>query len=343
MSAEATASATHGYIVTIAGTQYGHVSPDSDSGFKGGVERVVVESHVDMISVAEITFDLTVEWPFQIGDEVTVRVGGSSEDDFCGIICAIRHHLARRTDSCTVVAMDALCKFASSRNTRVYEEMKDSDIISDILGGDAGSIDSTSETHLYVHQRNESDLDFLKRLAARNGLLLSANREGKIDLGAPNFGTAVEVERTHVYKMSYTMSGSQVPPQVTVYGWDYVAKEMVEGTASSVDPIGGGSSGLGVAGTIWQGDCYVSDFLVGSQGGAQSAADAELARMARSFLRGSATVEGDGALRAGIMVKLKGFRDGFNPEAYVVACRHVMEGRRGFLTELNFCANAFPT
>jgi phage protein D len=342
MSEETTANPTPSFRVTVAGTNYGFVPLESDASVEGGVERLVVESHVDMISVAEVTFSGMTEWPFKIGDEVKVLVSGADEDDFAGIIVSLRYEMVSQRESCTVVAMDALCKYASSRNTRVYEEMKDSDVISDILGGDAGQVDKTDEKHLYIHQRNESDLDFLKRLAARNGLLLAANREGKVDLMAPNFGSAVELERRHVFQLSYTMSGSQVPPSVTVYGWDYVTKEMVQGSASSVDAIGGGSPGLGVAGTIWQGDCYVSDFLVSSQDGAQGAADAELARMARSFLRGRATIEGDGTLRAGAMVKFTGYRDGYNPEVYVVACRHVMEGR-GYRTELNFCANAFPS
>ena len=68
MSEETTANPTPSFRVTVAGTKYGFVPLESDASVEGGVERLVVESHVDMISVAEVTFSGMTEWPFKIGD-----------------------------------------------------------------------------------------------------------------------------------------------------------------------------------------------------------------------------------------------------------------------------------
>ena len=78
MSQQASVSnETMRFEVVVAGQTFGHVGRDSSSGAQPGVERVVVESHVDMIGMAEITFNLTQSWgDFKIGDEVTVTVLG---------------------------------------------------------------------------------------------------------------------------------------------------------------------------------------------------------------------------------------------------------------------------
>src|SRR5690606_11514804 len=162
--------------------------------------------------------------------------------------------------------------------------MSDSDIASDVLGQagvETGTVDSTSGTHKYVMQRSESDLVFLRRLAARNGYLIDSDHEGKVDFKKPQFsGSAIELGREELIDFDYTVSVQGVPPSVTVVGWDYAAKEVVSHTASSGDvvKIGSGADGVSESGTIWQDDAFISDLWVTDASLAESSAVAELNR-----------------------------------------------------------------
>ena len=238
-------------------------------------------------------------------------------------------------------------KLDGLREPKLHIEVKDSDVANQVIsraGCDTGTVDSTSRTHDYILQRNESDFNFLRRLAARNGFLLLAN-EGKIDFAKAQFsGSSTDLPKSKVISLDYGFSPRDVPPNLTTYGWDYVAKEMVQGSAGSGDiqAIGGGSNAVSES-KIWQSDSFMSDVWVDSQDSAKELATAELNRLARNFLRGRATVQGDGSLHCGNKVQFSGHPSGFNPEAFVVSSRHRIYVRGGFTTELVFCSNTKPT
>jgi phage protein D len=266
---------------------------------------------------------------------------------FVGTITGLRHTKRRGREMLIVVAMDPLCKAAASRRTLAYEQMSDSEIVSQVIQQaqlTPGTVDEVPGKNPYVLQRNESDLEFLKRLAARNNYLLMSD-EGKINFIKPQFeGDGVEIKDAVVETLDYSMNAFQIPPSITAFGWDYVATAMVEGTASPQDvvSIGGGENAVAAAAKIWSDTSYVSDVQVSTQGGAKAIAVSELNRAARNFLRGTARVEGDATIHAGAKVKFVGYPTGFNPEVYVISARHRFEPKRGYVTEIQFCGNTMP-
>lgn len=331
------------YNVKVAGKELTQESSE-------GMEALFVEDHVDMIGLVKVTLNAeSFPWSeVTIGGDAEVKMGGDGNPLFKGVVTGIRHHGgAGGIEMITVVGMDPLCKLGASRHTRVWEEMTDSSIAEDVLGQagvTVGTVDSTSGENPYVIQRNESDLVFLKRLAARNGYLLRATGEGKIDFVKVQYGgSATEFGKPELIKFDYTVSHQSVPPELKVVGWSYLDKEMVEGTASSgdVDDIGSGANAAAETGTVWQAPVVVTDVHVSTAGSAQAMAIAELNRLARSFVRGNATIAGNAAVRAGVKVKFKDFATGFNPEVYVVRSRHVV--RKGiYETEFEFVGANLP-
>jgi phage protein D len=314
-----------------------------------GLSALVVEDHVDMMGVmrATIAAGSGTEWSaMKLGDAATAGFGGSGDKIFNGFITGLRHHArAGNVEYLTVVAMDPLCKLGASRHTKIYEEQTDSDIVSAVLsaaGLSPGTVDSTSGSNKYVIQRNESDLAFLKRLAARNGYLLLVNGEGKVDFKKVQYsGSPTELGRGDLMEFDYTVTHQAVPPKVTVIGWNYVDKAKVEGQASSIETIGGGSDAIAKTGSIWQEEMFITDVHVADASAAKSMAEGELNRFARSFVRGSAKVSGQGTIKAGTLVKFKEFASGFNPEGYVVSSRHLVEGGV-YTTEFQFIGNTEP-
>jgi phage protein D len=329
------------YEVEVGGQKLTQQSPQ-------GVQMIVLEEHMDMIAVAEVAFTAGgLQWSsLKAGDEIKIKAG-SGKAKFVGIISEVRHTVRRGVQAVTIVAMDPLVKLGASRRTKTYEEVTDSDIASSVMseaGVTPGTVDATSEVNKYVLQRNESDLVFLKRLAARNGYVLRSV-EGKVNFQKPQSSdAAAEVAYNSIVSLDYGMTTATVPAKLTVYGWDYVAKQKVVGVATSgdIEKIGGGESGVEATGVVYQGESYISDVQVSSQAAAQAMAVAELNRLARGTVKGRCVCEGNGDIVPGGKVTFSGFTDGFNPEVMVISVRHVMDIRQGFTTEFHFVSNTLP-
>lgn len=330
------------FRLTLGGRQFSQAE-------QGGLEYMIVEDHVDLVGVARFCLNLDHgAWSsIEIGSDVEVTVGDSERKLFVGVVTGMRHAFKQGRETMTVMAMDPTIKAAASRQTYTYEDMTDADIARQVIGRagmTVGTVDDTEGTNDYVIQRNESDLEFLKRLAARNGMQLKVT-EGKVDfLKAQTGGSSIEIPTERIEDLDYQMSATQVPPGMTFHGWDYVNVEKVEGSAGSGDiqAIGSGRNAVDAAAKIWKDKAYVTEVGAHAQGGAKEMAVAELNRAARNFLKGTARVEGNSDIFAGAQIKFSGRPTGFNPEVYVVSSRHVFEFKRGYVTEFTFCSNTMP-
>jgi phage protein D len=314
------------------------------------LERLVVETHLDKIGSAQVTFAYNDGFKpslAAIGGAVKISVGGSADNAFTGVITGFRHSWRGGREFVTVEAMDPLVKLGASRQTKVWggattDKIKDSDAASEVISGGgctAGNVEATAGERPYIFQRNESNLAFLKRLAARNGYLVFAS-EGKVNFQKPQFsGASAEVSLQDIVQLDYSRSDAELPQSVAVTGWDYVAKKQVKGSSSDITAIGGGSTPSGVT---FGADTYISDVFIDSDAGAKAMAEAEMNRLARTFVRGSCTTVGNGSVKIGGKVKFIGSFEGFNPEGLVVGVRHVIEGGSVFQTTFWFVGNTEP-
>jgi phage protein D len=315
-----------------------------------GLVSLVVEEHVDMIGMLVCRFSASESLSYQIGDEVKLSVG--DEEVFTGFITALEPSMSVGSGAfATLRAMDPLYKLTRGRKTKQYDEMTDSDAAKQVLG-DAGlsaSADSTSPTHEYILQRNESDMAFLKRLAARNNFMLRMV-DGKASfIKAQYSGNGTEFEfnasdsgdQAPLVSVNMAYTSTDQVQKVTVRGWDYNKKEEIVGTstASDVDKIGDGKLGLDVCSTFGDATAYVTDVPVSDQSSADALAKSELNRLSRQFLRGSAQLQGACAgLRAGAMVTFKGLPSACNGRFFVVSTRRSW-GAGGVGIDIRFCSN----
>lgn len=314
-------------------------------------ELVVCELHVDMISMVEVSFTAQDKFKgVKIGQAVTAKMGGKDDVIFTGVVAETRLYHAAGKTSMRVVAFDPLIKLHASRVSKTFEKQLDSEIVSAVVSkGGAGKavVDATSGKSDWVVQRNESNLTFLKRLAARNGYHLRANAKGEIEFKKAQFkGTEVDVPFDNVVSLEYRMSTVDVPPSVKVIGWDYNDKKELTGTADSgkVDPIGGGKNVVSdTEQLLWKEANHVSDVLATTQGGVDAMAAAELNRAARNFLRGVVRVTGNAALEPGKLVKISGSGAGFNLTGYIVNVRHQVDASASYTSEVHFISNTYPT
>ncbi len=331
------------YEVTVGGQTFKQTDDD-------GLSMLSVEDHVDMVQMMTLRISGSEgqpSWSAKIGDAVSCKLGSGEEPIFQGEVTSVEP--SYQSDGVTTLnirAMDNTHRLGRGRKTRFWEDMKDSDVVSEV-GAECGlsvDADATSEVLPYILQRNESNVAFCKRLAARNNYVLRVDpAKGSLLFKKASFqGQSTKIKMgddARSVRMSYN-SVDQVQ-KVVVRGWDPSKKEEIvgEATTGDIESIGGGDKGADVAGCFGDATAYVTDVPVSSQSMAKEIAKAEINRLARSFCRGSATVQGNDKIRAGAVVEFEGLAPGQNGKVFVMSSRHVISGRTGYTTEFTFCSN----
>jgi uncharacterized protein len=333
------------YKVTIGTQSFEQTETD-------GVQRLEVHDHVDMVTMLVMQIgggEALPEWNFKIGDPVECSLGKGESPIFKGEVTAIEPGFdVSGITSVTIRALDHMHRLGRGRRTRYWEARVDSQVVEEV-GAECGlsvEVDGTSQVRGYILQRNESNVAFLKRLAARNNYILRVEQDA-LTFKKPTFeGTTKKVkmgENLRSLRLSFN-SVDQVQ-KVVVRGWDPKTKMEVEGTAVPEDlvKIGGGEYGANLSALFGESVAYVTDIPVSQQSQATELAKSELDRLARQFCRGTAVLQGDEKVRAGTMVEFSGLNEGQNGKYFIIASRHVINARSGYTTELTFCSNTMGT
>lgn len=322
--------------------------PESD-----GVESIVVEDHVDMVEMLTLRLsgvEGTPKWQAEIGQTVEVKMGEGGRVLFKGEITALEPNWGMDgISTLTIRALDNAHRLARGRKTRTFDKKKDSDIAQSV-GAESGlsvKADPTSETHDYVLQRNESNLTFLKRLAARNNFQVTVD-EGTLYFKKANVSTTPTkiTMGKNLRSLRMNFNSQDQVTKVIVRGWDIRQKKEIVGTASAsdVEAIGGGQAGAKLSESKFgEQIAYITDVPIASQAMATEVAKAELNRLARQFARGTCIVDGDDKLYAGAVVEFEGLQMPHNGKYYIVSTRHVVSPSSGYTTELAFCGNTLGT
>jgi phage protein D len=337
-------STAPGYEVTIGGTKFTQADPQ-------GLEMLVFEDHVDMLDMLTIRVGGSEEqpkWNFNIGDEIKVKLGSGTQVFEGELVSMEPSYQVEGVSSISLRALDKMHRLGRGRKTRFWEKKKDSDVVSEV-GAECGvsvDADATEETQPYTLQRNETNIAFVKRLAARNNYLARIV-DGKLEFKKATFqGSSVAVKMGEgLRSMRMSFNSMDMVQKVVVRGWDITKKAEIVGQATTGDitAIGGGTKGADVAGKFGDATAYVTDVPVSSQAMANQVAKAELERLARQFCHGSLSVTGNDKIRAGTMVELSGLSQNVNGKVYVLATRHQISSRTGYTTEVMFCSNTLGT
>lgn len=344
--AKAGARSATSYKVTIGSKTFGQTEGD-------GLEQLVIEDHVDMVehmSLRLAGIEGQPKWEINIGDAVEAKLGAGDVVLFAGEVIALEPSWAvDGMMSMTVRCLDKAHRLARGRKTRFFENKKDSDVATTV-GGECGlsvETDPTEEVHPYILQRNESNLAFLKRLAARNNFQLTVDENKLIFKKGAFSGAPTKIEMgKSLRSLRMGFNSMEQVDQVVVRGWDIREKKEIVGTASSgdIETIGGGQSGAAVSTSKFGANiAYITDVPVGTQSQANAMAKAELNRLARQFAKGTCTVDGNDGLRAGQVVEFSGLNANHNGKFYIISTRHIISPTTGYLTELTFCSNTMGT
>jgi len=329
------------FVITVGSSTFNHNTNNI-------VRSVVVEDHVDMASFCSLMFDASIDQgqvEAKIGDPVDVKLKTEDISVFKGEVISIDHSFQQAGTTTKIVrCIDHIHRLGRGRKTRFWNDKKDSDVASEV-GAECGlsvECDPTDEQHPYILQRNESNVAFLKRLAARNNFQLRVDQD-KLYFKLAGFnGQAVDLENGEdIVALSMGYNSSNMVQKVVVQGWSVKDKKEIIGQseASEVTKIGGGALGADQAAVFGDSVAYITDVPVSSQEVANKIAKAEMERLARQYANGKCVVRGENTIRAGSVVNFKGFVKGLNGTFYVISSRHIINPSTGYQTEFKFCSN----
>lgn len=304
------------------------------------VLAVVIHNEVNRIPTAKITIadgdpsEATFKHSegdlFKPGSKITISVGyhGEEETIFTGLLTSQRIRIRQDGSAyLRIEAKDPAFKMTAVPKFRLFKEMKDSDIIDEILAehGLTGDLESTTTEHEHMVQNNVTDWDFILSRLEANGLLLVLD-DGMLKSLSPD--PSAQQVLTIAYGSTVLEADLELESRIHISGmktraWIYTDQEVLESESSySDEPTGGSIKVNDLSGLNDSGDFYLNHAGQTTNSELSVWADAHKMKMNFAKIRGTITFQGFPQLTAGDIVELQGFGSVFNGNAFVSAVRH---------------------
>jgi uncharacterized protein involved in type VI secretion and phage assembly len=269
-----------------------------------------------------------------------------------GEVTSLVAELERGEAVTEVRGMDRAYRLMAGSRVAAYADMTVAEIVRQVAeraGLPVGRVDDApglaGTAHTQLSQANESDWDFLRRLAERAGAELTVDAEGlhfrvpEPPEGAPEPSAAprrdplvLDAHRNVLTLRAVVTSVEQVP-EVQVRGWDFRRKEPVTATS----PAQTRNTVLDLEPASLARDAGAPPLLDASapcrsQQAAATVAKALAGQVAEGFAELDGTARGDAKLRAGAGVALAGVGAPFDGKYTLTTTRHTFTAETGYVT-----------
>ena len=285
---------------------------------------------------------------FKIGADIEISVdnnpaSGSTASGvvFKGVVAALEPVFAGMDISRFVVrAYDRLHLLHRGASSKTFQQQKDSDIVRTIASaaGLSATVSDTRVVHQHVFRDDQSDFDFIQRLARRNGFVAVAdgttlNFKKPDDLGHADVEVALG-EGLMEFRPALTLVG-QVD-EVAIGGWDRVNKQAVNGNATSAkfqpNETGVTSRGFALLRSAHSaGKLHLTE-VAPDQARADAEAGAVFDRLAANDLIAEGIAFGDPRIKPGGKVKVSNLGTRFSGKYFVTRVLHTYDPVTGFNT-----------
>ena len=253
-----------------------------------------------------------------------------------GEITAIDVNFTNKSEShITLRGYDVSHRLHRGKFNRSFLNMSDSEIVEKIIkeaGITPGQIDSTGSRREYAFQENQTNMEFLRELSARQGFELFV-QDGKLNFCKAGSRTYAHLDLhwlTNINHFNVRMSSAQQVSSVEVRSWDYENKQPIVQTAQSekVPTETGQGSGSRTAtkfGSL-RPKMTVVDQPVFSADEAKRIAQGLCDELGGEFICADAKADGNGnpEIRPGRLVNLKGMNK-YDGKYYITETRHVYD------------------
>jgi phage protein D len=290
--------------------------------------------------------------PLQLGKDLEIKVSEkgaqATTSIFKGQIAAVEPEFTAKGCIISVRAYDKAHKLNRVRKTRTFQQVSASDMVQKIAG-EAGlqvEAESTTVVHEFFQQSNETDWDFLWRLALMHDFEVVVT-DTKLNFRAANEAKGAATQLTwqdNLISFRPRMTGVQQPQTVNIRAWDPKSKQAITGTASS--PQTSSQAGVQrsqVANDLGGGTTAIADRVAANNGEANELAKATLQRMADAFFEADGVAFGTPKITAGSKVEVKGVGSKFGGTYTVTSSTHSYRGTTGYQTSFQISGRSSRT
>jgi phage protein D len=268
----------------------------------------------------------------------TAPADSSAQKLFDGQVAALEPEFDNNEAVLVVRAYDRSHRLNRTRRTDAYQQMSYADIarrIASANGLNGGTIDNTGAPIAFVQQSNETDWEFLWRLADEVGfeVKVAGQRMHFRRAGGPAGGAPVKLtwgEALLAFRPRAT--AIQQVSDVTVRGWDPATKREIEGTAKPDPSVSIGMKQSQAASALGAGKVTVADRPVHTSAQAAALAKSVAAQIAETFVEAEGTTTGDPSLTPGAEIQVDGVGARFGGTYTLSAVTHVLRAGHGYET-----------
>lgn len=279
---------------------------------------------------------------FPIGGAIEIAMGRNETPAtvFKGEITAVDLEVSGEQAPTVVVRGYARShRLHRGRQSMSFQNVTDSDVASKIAmqAGLRAQTDATKVTHDYLYQNNQTNWEFLKERAARNGYEMFVD-DKTLYFRKPivNQDPAPDLNLWgNLLGLRVRVSSSFQASEVVVRGWDPKSKQAIVGRASSgqlAPQLGMGKTGAQVAHDFGDSKVYVVNRPVVNQSEADTLAQAVYNSLDGSFVQAEGTCIGDPEIKPGKTVNLKTIGQQLSGKYYVSSVTHRANPTEGYVS-----------
>jgi phage protein D len=320
------------------------------------VREVRVLSYLRLPDVCTLTASFNTpapidEHPFTVGSHLEIKLGAREELTtttlFEGDVVSLDVEFGPGSVELLVRGLDGSHALQRSRNVRTFQNQTASDIVEGILRDSDSdfdiSTDPSGDPHDFVQQDNETDWDFIWRLAERIGF------EFVVQDGTAHFRrqahdqSPVELEwPRELHSFRPRVTAIQQVKQVTLAAHDPKTKETIDATAHSPHQLAEIGIDRQTIREAFDGAIvHIATEPVASHAEAQAVAQALLDKLANAYIAAEGVCDGNPKIKAGTAVEITGIGQSFSGTYRIAAATHVLRG--GSMYETRFATESGHT
>ena len=274
------------------------------------------------------------EHPFAIGSHLEIKLGAREELStttlFKGDVTSLDLDFGPGSVQLLVRGLDRSHALQRSRRVRTFQNQTSSDIAEKILG-EAGfdvETDPSGDPHEFIQQDNETDWDFMWRLAERIGFELVV-QDGTAHFRRQSLDASpIELEWPgNLREFRPHLTAIQQVEEITLSAQDPKTKEAIDASASSAQPLARiGIDRDTVSNAFGGANLHIATEPVASQAEAQAVVQALLDKLASAYVAAEGVCDGNPGIKAGEIASISGVGQKFSGLYRVAAATHVLRG-----------------
>lgn len=322
------------------------VGGEEDQDLQEAITAFVVNRPLNGMAHAEITLTNWVpgesgemHYGFQaatLGTELEIMMD-SEQTIFKGEITAVEERYGEGAPQLILLVQDKLHRLVRQRNCRTFEDMSIDDVVQSVASGLGLSVDvSVSTVTSTWHQINESDLAFLNRICGDHNIALRIDGDSlrvkaeeadaePLELSAQDSALSVRLiaDLNHQAK------------KIKVNGFNVGTDEETQTEKTAMASAPENTTAADVLNELgWPGEDIVPQPFPRSQGENDELGQAHFDRIAKRFVSGDISCQGEASLKSGREIELSGVSERFTGKYQIVHCVHRFDSAGGYETHL---------